>query len=173
MKKLLTAALLFITTLIFGQNSEKEEAAIFLDSNLVPTNTIKYIPAEEIESVHVDKKNVRINGKSYAGQIHITSNNPTKYDFISLDQIKSDYTDIKKSDVIYMINGEFMKENSATFKLDRHYILTVEVTNSSELYNFRKSDTKFDIINILGKTKENLDNKNKILLRGYESIGIK
>jgi hypothetical protein len=33
--------------------------------------------------------------------------------------------------------------------------------------------TKFDIINILGKTKENLENKNKILLRGHEAIGIK
>ena len=72
-----------------------------------------------------------------------------------------------------MINGEFIKENIDTFKLDRNYILKVEVTNSNEFYNLRKSDSKFDIINILGKTKENLDPKNRALLKGYEAIGIK
>jgi len=67
----------------------------------------------------------------------------------------------------------FIKDNIETFKLDRNYILEVEVTNSEAFYNFRKSDTKFDIINILGKTKENLENKNKILIKGHEAIGIK
>jgi hypothetical protein len=72
-----------------------------------------------------------------------------------------------------MVNGTLIKDNVVTFKLDRNYILVVEVTNSKAFYNFRKSDTKFDIINILGKTKENLENKNKILLRGHEAIGVK
>ena len=65
----------------------------------------------EIESVNVDKKSVTINGKLYHGQIHITTKNPTKYDFISLDQIKSEFTKIKSNDVIYMINGDFIKED--------------------------------------------------------------
>jgi hypothetical protein len=52
-----------------------------------------------------------------------------------------------------MVNGEFIKENIDTFKLDRNYILKVEVTNSDAFYNLRKSESKFDIINILGKTK--------------------
>jgi hypothetical protein len=72
-----------------------------------------------------------------------------------------------------MVNGVFIKDNIDTFKLDRNYILEVEVTNSEAFYNLRKSDTKFDIINILGKTKENLENKNKVLLRGHEAIGVK
>jgi hypothetical protein len=55
-----------------------------------------------------------------------------------------------------MVNGEFIKENIDTFKLDRNYILKVEVTNSDAFYNLRKSESKFDIINIL-KTKENLE----------------
>jgi hypothetical protein len=72
-----------------------------------------------------------------------------------------------------MINGTFIKDDIETFKLDRNYILKVEVTNSEAFYNFRKSNTKFDIINILGKTKENLENKNKILIKGHQAIGIK
>ena len=72
-----------------------------------------------------------------------------------------------------MINGEFVKEDVKVIVLDRNYILKVDVTNSNDFYNLRESNTKFDIINILGKTKENLDAKNNIILRGHQAIGIK
>jgi glutaredoxin-related protein len=136
-------------------------------------NLLEYFDPNEIESINVVKKDTIINGVLYRGQINITSKNPKKYDFISLKQIKAEFTKIKSNDVIYMVNGAFIKDNIETFKLDRNYILEVEVTNSEAFYNLRKSDTKFDIINILGKTKENLENKNKILIRGHEAIGIK
>ncbi|TDE43794.1 hypothetical protein E0I26_09180 [Flavobacterium rhamnosiphilum] len=173
MKCILTFSLLFLTTVFFGQNNKTEEPAMLLDSTLVATNTMEYIDPNEIESINIIKKNTTINGVLYYGQIFITTKNPKKYDFISLDQIKSEFTKIKSNDVIYMVNGVLIKDNIETFKLDRNYILTVEVTNSNAFYNLRKNDTKFDIINILGKTKENLDSKNTILLRGHEAIGIK
>ena len=146
---------------------------MFLDSTLVTSTTMEYVDPNEIESVNVIKKDTTINGVMYRGQIYITSKISKKYDFISLEQIKSEFTKIKSNDVIFMINGTFIKDDIETFKLDRNYILKIEVTNSQAFYNLRKSDTKFDIINILGKTKENLDAKNKTLLRGHEVIGIK
>ena len=173
MKCILSFALLLFTTLFFGQKKTHEEPAIFIDSSQVATKTMQYMDPNEIESVNVDKKSVTINGKLYHGQIHITTKNPTKYDFISLDQIKSEFTKIKSNDVIYMINGDFIKEDQKAILLDRNYILEVEVTNSNDFYNLRESNTKFDIINILGKTKENLDAKNNIILRGHEAIGVK
>jgi hypothetical protein len=173
MKFILTLCFLFLSTLFFGQNNKTEEPAIFIDSLLVATNTIEYINPNDIESINVIKKNTTIDGVLYYGQMYITSKNPKKYDFLSLEQIKSEFTKIKSKDVIYMINGTLIKTNIETLKLDRNYILSVEVTNSDAFYNLRKSNVQFDIINILGKTKENLDNKNKILLRGHESIGTK
>lgn len=173
MKCLLTFSTLFFTTIFLGQNNKTEKPAVFVDSKLVAVNLFEYFDPNEIESINVVKKDSTINGILYRGQINITSKNSKKYDFISLEQIKTEFTKIKSNDVIYMVNGVFIKDNIDTFKLDRNYILKVEVTNSEAFYNLRKSDTKFDIINILGKTKENLENKNKILLRGYEAIGIK
>jgi hypothetical protein len=173
MKFFLTLCLLFFTTLFFGQNNKTEEPAMFIDSVLVGTISMEYIDPNDIESINVIKKNTTINGVLYYGQIYISSKNPKKYDFISLDQVKSEFTKIKSKDVIYMINGALIKTNTETLKLDRNYILSVEVTNSDEFFNLRKNNIQFDIINILGKTKENLDNKNKILLRGHEAIGTK
>jgi hypothetical protein len=173
MKCLLTFSILFFTTLFFGQNIKTEEPAVFIDSNLIARNAIEYINTNEIESVNVVKKDTIINAVLFRGQIYFTSKNPKKYNFLTLEKIKTEFTKIKSNDVIYMVNGAFIKDNIDTFKIDRNYILEVEVTNSEAFYNLRKSDTKFDIINILGKTKENLDHKNKILLRGHEAIGVK
>ena len=173
MKCLFILYTLFFTTLFFGQNTKTEESAVFIDSNLIARNAIEYINPNEIESVNVIKKDTIINAVLFHGQLYITSKNSKKYDFLTLEKIKTEFTKIKSNDVIYMVNGVFIKDNIDTFKLDRNYILEVEVTNSEAFYNLRKSDTKFDIINILGKTKENLDHKNKILLRGNEAIGVK
>ena len=173
MKYIITFSLLFITTLFVGQNNNTVKPAVFVDSKLVPGNLLEYFDPNEIETVNVVKKDSTINGVLYRGQIYITSKVPKKYDFITLEQIRSEYTKIKSNDVIFMVNGIFIKDNIDTFKLDRNYILKVEVTNSEAFYNFRKSDTKFDIINILGKTKENLDAKNKALPKAQEVIGVK
>jgi hypothetical protein len=173
MKIFLSLSLLFITTLFFSQNSKNIQPALFLDSVSIDANTIKYLNPNDIESINSIKKDTVVNNSLYSEQIHIRSKNPNKYIFLTLEQIKSEYTKVKKTDVIYMINGEFIKENIDTFKLDQNYILKVEVTNSNDFYNLRKSESKFDIINILGKTKENLDPKNRALLKGYEAIGIK
>jgi hypothetical protein len=51
---------------------------------------------------------------------------------------------------------EFIKDID-TFKLDRNYILKVEVTNSDAFYNLRKVRT-FDIIN-LGENERKLTKK--------------
>ncbi|WP_426065318.1 hypothetical protein [Flavobacterium sp. DSP2-3-1] len=173
MKYILTFSIFFFTSLFFGQNNKIKEPAKFLDSILITSTTMEYVDPNKIESVNIIKKDTIINGVRYPDQIYFTSKVPKKYDFISLEQIKSEFTKIKTNDVIFMVNGTFIKDNIETFKLDRNYILKVEVTNSEEFYNFKKSDTKFDIINILGKTKGNLENKNKILIKGHEAIGIK
>lgn len=173
MKCLFILYTLFFTTLFFGQNTKTEEPAVFIDSNLIARNAIEYINQSEIESVNVIKNDTLIDNVLYQGQLFISLKKPKKYDFLTLEKIKTEFTNIKSNDIIYMVNGTFIKDNIDTFKLDRNYILEVEVTNSEAFYNLRKSDTKFDIINILGKTKENLENKNKILLRGHEAIGIK
>jgi hypothetical protein len=165
MKLFVTAALFFLSSLFYGQNSGYGDSALFLDAMLVSPKTVQYINPDGIASLNVVKRDTIIDNKHFKSQLYIISKNPEQYDFISLDQIKKDYTTIKKSDVVYMVNGELVKEDIATFKLDRNYILTVKATNSNEFYNLRKSNTKFDIINILGKTKENLDNNNKMLLR--------
>ncbi|SHG10877.1 hypothetical protein SAMN05444396_104366 [Flavobacterium segetis] len=173
MKTFLTIIFLITTSLFYAQAIKSNEAAYLLDSNLVSQITIKHLVSDEIESVNIKKNDTIINDKHFSGVVSVTSKNPHKFDFLNLEEIKSEFTTIKKSDVVFMINGEIIKDNLNSVLLDRNYILKVEVTNSQDFYKLRETSTKHEIINILGKTKENLDNKTKIILKGHESIGIK
>lgn len=170
MKYILTILLLCTTTLFFGQITKSEDAAIFLDLKAVSKKTVEYIDPNDIESVNVIKNDTLIDNVLYQGQLFISLKKSKKYDFLTLEQIKYEYTKIKSNDVVYMINGLLIKEESATLKLNRNYIYAVEVTTSEAFYNLRKGDIKFDIINILGKTKENLEKSTRIILRSQEKL---
>ena len=173
MKCIITCSLLFFTSLFFGQKNKINDPAVFFDTKLISMKTLEFLDQDKIETINVIKKDTTIHTISYHGQLYITSKNPEQYDFISLEEIKADFTKIKSNYVVYMINGKFIKENIEIIKLDRNYILDVEVSYSTDFSNLRNSDTKFGIINILMKTKVNLNSKNKILLRGHEAIGVK
>jgi hypothetical protein len=162
MKQLATAAIFLFSSLFYGQNNGYGDSALFLDSVLISSKTLQYINNDLIASLNVVKRDTIIDDKHFKGQLFINSKNHAKFDFISLSQVKENFTKVKEDDVVYMVNGEFIKENSDAFKLDRNYILKVEVTNSSEFYNLRKSDVTFDIINIFLKNQENIDNKNNL-----------
>lgn len=148
------------------------DPAVFFDAKLISMKTLEFLDPDKIETINIIKKDTTINTITFRGQLHITSKDPDQYDFISLEEIKADFTKIKSNDVVYMINGKFIKENIEIIKLDRNYILDVEVSYSTDFSNLRKSNTNFEIINILMKTKVNLNSKNKILLRGQEVIGL-
>jgi hypothetical protein len=165
MKQLTTAAIFLFSSLFYGQNNGYGESALFLDSVLISSKTLQYINNDLIASLNVVKRDTIIDDKHFKGQLFITSKNHARFDFTSLSEIKENFTKLKKEDVVYMVNGEFIKENSEGLKLDRNYILKVEVTNSSEFYNLRKNDVTFDIINIFLKNHENIGNKNKIIMR--------
>ena len=58
---------------------------------------MKYLNPNDIESINSIKKDTVVNNNHYAGQIHIRSKNPNKYIFLTLEQIKSEYTKVKKT----------------------------------------------------------------------------
>ncbi|MEC5166352.1 hypothetical protein RCH18_002092 [Flavobacterium sp. PL11] len=172
-KPILSIVFLLTNIIVIAQNNETKEAAIFLDSSLHSQTTLKYFDPESIASVTVKKNDTIIHNKKYYGQIYIISKNEKDYVFLNLNQIKNEFTKNESLDILYMINGEFVKEDIHSILLDRNYILKVEVTNSTEFYNLRANKNEFSIINILTKTKKNIDEKSNVILRSHESIGIK
>ena len=173
MKNILSFLALLFSTLIFGQKMKSNDPAVIFDNKLITIKSMEFLNPDKISTVNVIKRDTIIQQTTYKNQIHIISNAPESFDFLSLEKIKSEFTKVKSNDVVYMVNGTFIKDNVANLKLERSYILDVKVSYSNDFSNLQLSNSKFAIITILMKTKLNVKNKNKILIKGEDVIAIK
>ncbi|HSN47440.1 MAG TPA: hypothetical protein VLR29_01645, partial [Flavobacterium sp.] len=79
------------------------------------------------------------------GQIYITSKNPKKYDFLSLDQIKSEFTKIKSKEVVFMING-------TPFMIVSFLMTFIESISFGSIYSIEIANTNTESINVAGSS---------------------
>jgi hypothetical protein len=173
MKNFLSFLALIFSTLIFGQKIKSNDPAVIFDNKLITIKSMEFLDPDWISNLNVIKRDTIIQQTIYKNQIHITSNAPESFDFLSLEEIKSEFTKVKSNDVVYMVNGTFIKDNVAALKLERNYILDVKVSYSNDFSNLQLSNSKFAIIAVLMKTKLNIKNKNKVLIKGDDVIAIK
>ncbi|RDI57678.1 hypothetical protein [Flavobacterium glaciei] len=148
-----------------AQTKKVADPAYFFDGKLVSQQTIAYIEPELIATVNVIKRDTVINNLRFEGQLFIQSKNPKQFDFITLEQIKNEYTKVKTKSVGYAINGEIIKDGIETLQLNRNYILEVITTNTTAFYNLSSGEIQSDIIHILGKTAKNIKDKKEQVLK--------
>lgn len=147
--------------------ANKNHAAVLLDSVLVHPNIMTYLNPNEIEKINVVKGTVIISGEKYNGQILITTKKPKDIHLISLEEIKHKFTKSKKQHSIFMINGQFIKNEIETIKIDERFIHNVNLLDSDYFENLKNQKINVDIVSITTKKPENL--KPKIILRGNET----
>lgn len=149
----------------FKKNTRnKSEAACFIDMKQVSLETLSNgINPEDIEKVNVKKGDTLIKGRKYNGKIFVSTKHRRPIEWITLSEIKQQFTTTKNPETIYMINGKYLEKEEALYLIDKEYILNAYLL--SEINPYLK-DKPIDIVNILTKTKEN--KHPKIILRGNE-----
>lgn len=165
MERLFCLLFLFFALNLSAQTKKVADPAFFFDGKLVSQQTIAYIEPDLIATVNVIKRDTVINNVRFEGQLFIQSKNPKQFDFMTLEQIKNEYTKVKTKNVGYAINGEIIKDDIETIKLNRNYILEVNTTNTTEFYNLSSGEIQSDIIHILGKTAKNIKDKKEQILK--------
>lgn len=165
MKRLFSLLFVFFALNLSAQTKKVADPAFFFDGKLVSQQTIAYIEPDLIATVNVIKRDTVINNVLFEGQLFIQSKNPKQFDFVTLEQIKNEYTKVKTKSVGYAINGEIIKDGIETLQLNRNYILEVITTNTTEFYNLGSGEIQSDIIHILGKTAKNIKDKREQILR--------
>jgi len=57
---------------------------------------------------------------------------------------------------IYMIDNDLILDNIDDYRIDKDYILRIEVINAKDFFSLKGDSIDFIIINVLRKTKENM-----------------
>ena len=191
MRQALTIAIAFVTLNAFGQTThlkvpivsgntqteskidttlkvsyvntnDSENPAYYLNGQFVNETFLKTLNPKVIESVSVNHQEIYVESQKYYGQIFIT----TKVDYtpklVSLNNLKSKYTNLKNAPTIFMIDNEIINGDYDKLIVDENYLLKISV---GKVENAREK-LKFSYIQILTKTKDNIKKSKEIRIRG-------
>jgi hypothetical protein len=134
--------------------SGKNSPVYYLDH--VRLTKLPVFSVDQIDSIDVVQDHVY-------GKIYIKTKDPKALHFNTLSQIAK-RQGLAQKHVIYMLDGQFLQDTTVV-RIDSSYILrTVLIPSNNFKYLDRK--TQFTILNILTKSKVNLEQDKIILVKG-------
>ena len=142
--------------------------AYFVNNKLVNESVLKTLNPNEIASVKVEKDDIEIDNVKYYGKILVETKSTYSPNFISLNNLKTKYTNIKENKIIFKIDNEIVNANYDNFIVDEKYILKIVVEN----YENKEEKLKVCFINLFTKSEENIKESKEILLRGKDEFEI-
>ena len=154
------------------QNIKPEDKTIacFIDKALIDYNSVLWINPNAIKDVKIIKKDTVINGLNYSHQLHVKTHDSIPVNLMSLSEIKRKYTRSSSNECIYVLNNrlgnkeEFITNNPET-KVDKNFIFRIKVDQLNFPGMNPQKPLNVDVIRILFRTKENIEEANKIWIR--------
>jgi hypothetical protein len=139
-----------------------KNAAWFVNNQFVGESGIKALNPDLIATVNVEKKNVEIDNITYDGKVTITMKEGFLTRFISLNDLKSKYTNLKAAPVLFMIENDVIQGDYSKCMVDENYVLQIIV----EKIAIKSEKMEFYLIKLLTRTPENIRKSKEIRIRG-------
>ncbi|PRZ23940.1 hypothetical protein [Flavobacterium granuli] len=146
----------------------KKKPAYFINGKLTNESVLKTINPNEIETVNIKKENIEVENVKYYGKLYIITKSTYKPKFISLNNLKLKYTNIKDNSTIFKIDNEIINANYKNYLVDENYILRIIV----EKFENENEKLNVNIINLTTKTTENIKKSKEIILRGKDKFAL-
>lgn len=143
-------------------NKPAKPPAYFVDGEHFDQCIIKTLNLQLIDSMYIEKKEMKIEGKSYYGQIYIKMKKEYKPKLISLTDLKLKYTSLSTAPSIIMIDNKVVKGDYSKYLVDETYILKIVV----EKVDIKEENLQVDLIRLVTKTEANIKEASKITIRG-------
>lgn len=149
-------------------NSE-QNMAYFINGKFVSETIIKTLNPGMIEEIKIDKGEIEIGKVKYSGQLHIKTKGNYNPRLISLNSLKSKYTDLKNSSTIFFIDNETIIADYDNYLVDENFILQIKV----EKIDNKKGKHKLNFVKLITRTEENIKKSKEIRIRGIEDTAKK
>jgi hypothetical protein len=147
---------------IYKNNSvSKHQTAWLVDNQLAGEYVTKTINPEQIGSVDVSKRRVVIDSISYDSQVTIAMKEGYHPKFISLNNLKAKYTNLKDSPVLFMMENEIVQGDYDKYLVDECYLLQI-IVDKIEL---KREKMDFFLVRVLTRTPENIKKAKEIRIR--------
>jgi hypothetical protein len=146
----------------YVNSNDSESPAYYLNGQLLSETILKTLNPNEIESISVSHQEIKVDSQKYYGQIFIITKRDYTPKLISLNDLKSKYTNLKNEPAIFRIDNEIIREDYDKCIVDENYLLNISI----EKIDIAKEKLHFRFIQILTKTEENIKKSKEIRIRG-------
>lgn len=148
------------------QNEKKP--AYFLNGKLANETILLSINPNDIEKINVEKENIEIENVKYYGKLYIVTKSTYKPKFISLNNLKLKYTNIKENSIIFQVDDEIINVDYDKYLVDENYILSIVV----EKFENRNEKLNLNFIKLVTKSAENIKKSKEIRIRGKDETAL-
>ena len=144
-----------------------KKPAYFINGKLANESILRSINPNEIETVNVEKENIEIENVKYYGKLYIVTKSTYKPKFISLNNLKLKYTNIKDNSTIFQIDDEIINADYDKYLVNENYILSIVV----DKFENQNEKLKLNLIKLVTKSEENIKNS-EIRIRGKDETAL-
>jgi hypothetical protein len=148
------------------QNEKKP--AYFLNGKLANETILLSINPNDIEKINVEKENIEIENVKYYGKLYIVTKSRYKPKFISLNNLKLKYTNIKENSIIFQVDDEIINVDYDKYLVDENYILSIVV----EKFENQNEKLNLNFIKLVTKSVENIKKSKEIRIRGKDETAL-
>jgi len=142
------------------------QPAFYINGKLSSQTRLKTTDPMLIDSIHIEKKEIEIEGKIYYGQVFLKMKREYNPQIISLTDLVEKYTNIKSGHTIFMIDNDFIKDDYDQCLVDEKYLLKIIVDT------IEKGKENVNVVRLLTKSKENIEKAKEIRIRGLGEIAL-
>jgi hypothetical protein len=153
-----------LKVLYVNSNKTERSPAYYLNGQFVNESILKTLNPNAIDNIRVEKQEIKVETQKYYGQIFINTKGNYRPMLISLNDLKSKYTNLKNTPTIFMIDNEIINGDYDKYIVDENYLLRISI----ETIENRKEKLHFNLIQILTKTEENIRKSKEIIIRGLQ-----
>jgi hypothetical protein len=152
-----------------NKNNSEQNPAIFINGQFISGTILKTLNPGMIEEIKIDKGEIEIGKVNYYGQVYIKTKGNYNPKLISLNDLKSKYTDLKYSSTIFIIDNETIIADYDNYLVDENFILQIIV----EKIDNKQEKLKFNIVKLITRIEENIKKSKEIRVRGIEDTATK
>ena len=134
----------------------------FLDGVQVNEYAIKTLDPNQIKEIEVVKNDPSLGAGAEHGVIFIKTKEGYTPSYISLNALKEKYVKISSWPTIFLLDGQVINADYDQYVVDEKYILKIEVESLDQ----PAEGLQVEVINLITRTEENVQEANRIYLRG-------
>ena len=151
-----------------NESKNDKKPAYFINGKLANESILRSINPNEIETVNVEKENIEIENIKYYGKLYIVTKSTYKPKFISLNNLKLKYTNIKDNSTIFKIDDEIINADYDKYLVDENYILSIVV----DKFENQNEKMNLNFIKLVTKSEENIKKSKEIRIRGKDETAL-